>query len=1264
MTDITIHLRDAGERWVIQLDGPDDHYEVEIEPLSVEIPSTVRDLSDDARTWDRLPDHFAPTLDTIQPGLPVLKDLGSYLQRTLLGHAEFARRLTAQRQSAPEHRLLFETGDHGLLRQLPLELLFDDDRQQFLKREPGLVSVRTIRNAKWQWLELPKRARVVIATAHSDSEPRPTADELAAHANALADEITKLGWEPIAIPNATAESLRAAVRDGVDLLYVACHGQPDEDHAGRLHLRDRTVSGSELGEWIDDANATITAVLLCACSTAVPGRSGNTHGMAEYLARKVTAALGFRAPVSVSWALSFTQRMFDSLANGHTVDAAFCEARRRSDGSDPQWALPLLYTRRAPQRGLSVAGFTPRGPASSQFRSRLPQQPRSYFTGRTSTLARLGRFLDNPGTAVVVSVEGQGGMGKTEIARWLAHTAAKRHIPVIWLERPDKSQRPSLERMIQCVDPSFDLMREPELREGPLDRLALRMRNKLAGYRGLLVLDDLSSGRDLDLFHPNGEWVVVATTRVDHLYATVERIELDRMERQESIELLGRIRYGSVDAIPDGSWGVLDTLATALEDMPLALELAAHTMHEERLDPSMYLSDLQGRIGHAAADHARVTYALMRLLDEQDDDVVRVFRLLGAFPAPGARAGDVAVALGETEPVATRWLDLLTRVRLANYDVDSGLYWLHPRLRDEAWEWLNREPEGAALSEHATRALVGRAEWVSLSLGRSVEQARARWTTSNMQLSTLDPDRWVGRAGRQSVAAIVGLIDQFSAMSDDLDTRERRLESALALVDDVSDMPTERARLHFARGGLRTRRARLDDAEADYEVAVSLYRAVDDRLGQANVLLARGGLRTRRDRLDDAEADYESAIFLFRALGDHLGEANALKARGDLRTRKARLDDAEADYETAISLFRTVDDRLGEANALTARGALRAHRDKLDEAEADYEAAISLLRAVDDRLGEANALTARGDLRTRRDRLDDAEADYELAISLYRAVDARLGEANALTARGALRIREARLDDAEADYETAISLYHAVDSRLGEANALKARGDLRNRETRLDDAEADYELAISLYRAVADRRGEANALKARGDLRTRKARLDDAEADYELAISLYRAIDSRLGEANVLNARGDLRTRRGKLDDAEADYEAAISWYRSVGSRFGEANVLQSKGDLERERQRWSKALPLYVAARELYEILSDPLGLSNVDADLARTHSDLGDGQQAVEVAHRALVSGKQAQNQYAVNVSLTVLRQHKDIIPPELRAQLGDLLDLDEST
>jgi hypothetical protein len=308
MTDITIHLRDAGERWVIQLDGPDDHYEVEIEPLSVEIPSTVRDLSDDARTWDRLPDHFAPTLDTIQPGLPVLKDLGSYLQRTLLGHAEFARRLTAQRQSAPEHRLLFETGDHGLLRQLPLELLFDDDRQQFLKREPGLVSVRTIRNAKWQWLELPKRARVVIATAHSDSEPRPTADELAAHANALADEITKLGWEPIAIPNATAESLRAAVRDGVDLLYVACHGQPDEDHAGRLHLRDRTVSGSELGEWIDDANATITAVLLCACSTAVPGRSGNTHGMAEYLARKVTAALGFRAPVSVSWALSFTQR--------------------------------------------------------------------------------------------------------------------------------------------------------------------------------------------------------------------------------------------------------------------------------------------------------------------------------------------------------------------------------------------------------------------------------------------------------------------------------------------------------------------------------------------------------------------------------------------------------------------------------------------------------------------------------------------------------------------------------------------------------------------------------------------------------------------------------------------------------------------------------------------------------------------------------------------------------------------------------------------
>src|SRR5262249_55512807 len=104
--------------------------------------------------------------------------------------------------------------------------------------------------------------------------------------------------------------------------------------------------------------------------------------------------------------------------------------------------------------------------------------------------------------------------------------------------------------------------------------------------------------------------------------------------------------------------------------------------------------------------------------------------------------------------------------------------------------------------------------------------------------------------------------------------------------------------------------------------ALPQFQAIDDRLGEANVLRALGGLYVRTGRLQEAEADYYRALRQFQAIDDRLGGANVHLALGRLARAAPCPQEAEAAYDRALPQFQAIDDRLGEANVLQSMGNL------------------------------------------------------------------------------------------------------------------------------------------------------------------------------------------------------------------------------------------------------------------------------------------------------------------------------------------------------
>ncbi len=216
--------------------------------------------------------------------------------------------------------------------------------------------------------------------------------------------------------------------------------------------------------------------------------------------------------------------------------------------------------------------------------------------------------------------------------------------------------------------------------------------------------------------------------------------------------------------------------------------------------------------------------------------------------------------------------------------------------------------------------------------------------------------------------------------------------------------------------------------------ALRLYRLLADSArttpeavtGEANVLKAQGDVLAFLDQRDEALARYQEALTLFRAVGDRLGEANVLKAQGDVLYFLKQTDEALARYQEALTLFRAVGARLGEANVLQAQGDVLAFLDQRDEALARYQEALTLFRAVGDRLGEANVLLALGDILRGQKEYDRAWERYVEVGRLYGAIGDRYSMARVLYRMGDWHAEQDQRQPAAELYRQAIDLWRSI----------------------------------------------------------------------------------------------------------------------------------------------------------------------------------------------------------------------------------------------
>ncbi|GAA1547411.1 AfsR/SARP family transcriptional regulator [Kribbella lupini] len=589
------------------------------------------------------------------------------------------------------------------------------------------------------------------------------------------------------------------------------------------------------------------------------------------------------------------------------------------------------------------------------------------FTGRGAALDQLDGVLagwDAEQAAVIVAIDGTGGVGKTTLAVHWAHGVRGRF--------PDGQLYVNLRGysaggLVQPENALESLLLGlgvpvKEIPSGVEARSAL-FRTLVADRQILLVLDNARNVSQVRPLLPGAGGFVLVTSR-NQLRGLVaregaRRLSLGPMSAEESAALLAT-------AVGVRPYDVTELTAFAelCGRLPLALVIAAEragrsagsdlaAITRQLAETGDRLDELEIADDELSSVRAALSWSYQALAP----DVARLFRLLGSYPGADFDRAAAAALAGLDELTTERLLDHLVEVNLVEA-VGTGRYQLHDLIRLYA---------GGLDSDPAERpnALARLLDWLAQTseAARVARGGRRRYKVLHDPLPGVRPVVFAGDADA------LAWFDQewVTHVAAILAGAEHGLDRLVAcLASELWDY-------------LDQRRAPSPESIAAHEIAVRSAARTGEPLLEAVVsnqaAVSYGMVR----RYPESRDLFLRALELFSSVGDTTGMA---KVHSNLGITYKRLGDPETSIEhlkTALALNEDQDSLGGTHNNLSSTYYAIG---RYDEAIASAREAVALARRTGQPRNEADALDSLGTAYLGAGQFEQAVTNLEEAARL------------------------------------------------------------------------------------------------------------------------------------------------------------------------------------------------------------------------------------------------------------------------------------------
>ncbi|MGZ8182833.1 MAG: tetratricopeptide repeat protein [Methylobacter sp.] len=253
---------------------------------------------------------------------------------------------------------------------------------------------------------------------------------------------------------------------------------------------------------------------------------------------------------------------------------------------------------------------------------------------------------------------------------------------------------------------------------------------------------------------------------------------------------------------------------------------------------------------------------------------------------------------------------------------------------------------------------------------------------------------------------------------------------------------------------------------------------------------------------DPARHCYQQALSIFRQIKSRSGEAECIRALASIHRTLSEYSLARDCYQQALAIFQQEKASWGEANCIQGLGEMHSFLGKYSQAQECFQQALIINRKIGNFLGEASCIQYLGDVSRNLAEYSQAQDYYQQALMIYQRIKDLLGEANCIQGLGEVSKNLAEYDQAQDYYQQALTIHQQIKDRLGEANCLGCLGVLYGVQ-QIELAATTVDQAVQLYEEIGNKNSKSFCIGNLGVLYLHQKQFESALLAFNQAIEIF-----------------------------------------------------------------------------------------------------------------------------------------------------------------
>ena len=198
------------------------------------------------------------------------------------------------------------------------------------------------------------------------------------------------------------------------------------------------------------------------------------------------------------------------------------------------------------------------------------------------------------------------------------------------------------------------------------------------------------------------------------------------------------------------------------------------------------------------------------------------------------------------------------------------------------------------------------------------------------------------------------------------------------------------------------------------------------------ILVTFGDIYMLQDALDDAEACYQKALSIWKDRSDNDMQGDVYEKLGNLYRILRRLDEAVTLYQSAIQSHEGTNAPIAQGINYEGIGNVYLEQNKLTEAEDALQMALRFHKTTNSFLALGNDYHMLGKIYLKLKRPEDAKVTCEKALKHYKLANSAFGQGNGYHLLGEIYLFEGKLNEAEILFKKALELHAMANNVSGQ----------------------------------------------------------------------------------------------------------------------------------------------------------------------------------------------------------------------------------------